>query len=163
MPQHAGELLSDFVREQLESEDKRRSSLEGRGASVITVSGTFVTLIFGVTAFVTGGAGLAVTQTVECLLRWTLVAFAGSSVIAIGTALPLATQIVDAHGLAAELPRTWGGSVEGAQKKITATRLEDFASIQRVNNVKAVLLSLAIVFQVAAVSLLAGTLWTLMR
>ena len=48
------EVYADFIKSMLDAEDSRKSSLEQRGISIITTSGTLVTLLFGLTAAITG-------------------------------------------------------------------------------------------------------------
>jgi putative alpha-1,2-mannosidase len=159
----AREVLADFVKDQLEQEDKRRASLETRGVGVITVSGTLVTLLFGISAVVTKNAAFTAPAEVRHRLSWALLAFAVSSVIAIGTTMPLATQIVDANRLGPELQRRWDGTLDAAQKQITGTRMADLSSAQRINTIKSLLLMTAVTAQVVAVLLLAWSVSGLLR
>ena len=163
MADHAGELFAAFLTEQLEQEDRRRTSLETRGVGVITVSGALVTLMFGVSAVVTRSTGFTVPAAVRDRLGWALLAFAVSSVVAIGTSAPLATRIVDASRLGPELRRRWDGTADAARKTIAGTQIEDLAGLQRVNTIKSVLLMAAIVAQVVAVLLLAWSVSGLLR
>ena len=163
MADTAGEVFADFVKDQLEQEDKRRASLETRGVGVITVSGTLVTLLFGISAIVTKNAAFTAPADVRLRLGWALLAFAVSSVIAIGTTMPLATQIVDAARLGPEIQHRWDGTLDAAQKKITGTRVADLASAQRINTIKSLLLMSAVTAQVAAVLLLAWSVSGFLR
>lgn len=163
MADSAGEVFADFVKDQLEQEDKRRASLETRGVGVITVSGTLVTLLFGISAVVTKNAAFTAPAEVRQRLSWALLAFAVSSVIAIGTTMPLATQIVDATRLGPEIQHRWGSTLDAAQKKITGTRVADLTSAQRVNTIKSLLLMTAVSAQVVAVLLLAWSVSGLLR
>jgi NAD+--asparagine ADP-ribosyltransferase len=88
-------------------------------------------------------------------LAWSLAAFAVSSLIAIGTLVPLALRTVDAARLAPEIRNRWDGTVDEARKTTTATRIADLASLQQVNTIKSMLLVAAVVVQVVAVLLLA--------
>jgi hypothetical protein len=152
--EHAGEVFADYVKEQIDLEDRRRASLEARGSGVITVSGTLVTLLFAFSAVVTRTPGLALPGVLKVRLTWALIAFAVSSLIAIGTLIPLALHTVDAARLAPVLRNRWDGTVDEALKTTTATRVADLASLQRVNTVKSMLLVAAVAVQVVAVALL---------
>jgi hypothetical protein len=161
--QQPGEVFADYVKEQLELEDKRRTSLESRGVGVVTVSGTLVTLLFGISAVVTRAADFAPSAGAKERLSWALIAFAASSVIAIGTTVPIAITAVDAGQLMTEIRTRWGGTVDAALKATTATRVADLASLQRANSVKSLLLLAAVTVQVAAVLLLAWAVTALLR
>jgi hypothetical protein len=160
---HPGELVAEFVKQQLDQEDKRRASLETRGVGVITVSGTLVTLLFGISAVVTKNSTFVAPHFVKLRLGWALAFFALSSVIAIGTTIPLATQLVDAARLDPELRQLWDGPVDHARKRITGTLVADLASAQRVNTIKSLLLISAVVAQVIAVLLLAWSVLGLLQ
>lgn len=163
MADHAGELFAVFVKEQLEQEDKRRAALESRGAGVITLSSTLVTLLFGISAVATKNAAFTAPGEVKQRLGWALVAFAVSSIIAIGTTVPLATRIVDAKQLGSELQQRWNDTVDAARKTIIGTQVDDLANAQRINTIKSVVLMVAIAAQVSAVLLLAWSVYGLLR
>jgi hypothetical protein len=150
----AGEVFAEYVKEQIDLEDRRRASLETRGSGVITLSGTLVTLLFAISAVATRSPSFVLAGGLKQRLIWSLVAFAVSSLIAIGTLVPLALHTVDAAQLAPEVRKRWDGGVDDARKAIAATRISDLASLQRVNTVKSMLLVAAVTVQVAAVLLL---------
>ena len=163
MADHAGEVFADYVKEQIDLEDKRRASLETRGVGVITVSATLVTLLFGISAVATNQPGFVPAGDIRARLTWALIAFAASSVIAIGTTVPLAISTVDASRLAPEVRKRWDATPDAARKATTATRVADLASLQRVNTIKSVLLLAAVAVQVVAVLLLAWSVTVLLR
>jgi hypothetical protein len=158
-----GQVLADYVEEQVELEEKRRASLESRGVGVITVSSTLVTLLFGIAAVVTKSQNFAATEDVRQRLSLALVLFAASSVIAIGTTVPLAIHSVDASALLPEIKALWSKDPEAVRKTTTATRIADLASVQRVNTIKSYVLLAAVAVQVFAVIVLAWSVSDILR
>jgi hypothetical protein len=148
-------LYTGLVRELLDAEEKRRDSLEARGASVITVSGALVTLLFGLAAVVTGAKGFHVSGAVRDRLGWAAIAFVVAAVLAVGTYAPQPTRMTDPHKLAELLPDLWNRDLDHARKTATNTRLDQLAVAQRANDIKGLLLAGAIAAQVIAVLLVA--------
>lgn len=163
MADRAGEVFADYVKEQFDLEETRRASLESRGVGVITASGALVTLLFAISAVVTRSTAFVPSDAARDRLTWALIAFAASSVIAIGTTVPIAIKGVDARRLGAELRARWDDTADAARKTTTATRAADLASTQRANSVKSLLLLAAMAMQVAAVLLLAWAVSALLR
>jgi hypothetical protein len=48
-----GSVYTEYIKEQLEAQQKRKESLEARGQQLITVAGALVTLLFGLAALAT--------------------------------------------------------------------------------------------------------------
>jgi hypothetical protein len=159
----AGAVFAEYVKEQFELEDKRRASLETRGTGVITVSGTLVTLLLGIATLVTRGPQFVPSQELKQRLTWALVALAISSIIAIGTTLPLAIHTVDAARMGTEFRGRWGATADAARKTTTMTQVQDLASLQRVNSIKSLLLLAAVAVQGAGVVLLAWSVTEVLR
>jgi hypothetical protein len=148
-------LYTALVRQLLDAEEKRRDSLETRGASVITVSGALVTLLFGLAAVVTGAADFQVPGAVRDRLGWAAIAFVLAALLAVATYAPQPTRMTDPHKLADVLPDLWTRDLDHARKTATRTRLDQLAAAQRANDIKGFLLAGAIAAQVIAVVLVA--------
>jgi hypothetical protein len=147
-------LFADLVGELLDAEDKRRASLEARGASVITVSGTLVTLLLGLAAVITNDKTFELPAGARDPLSLAVVAFVIAALLAIATAVPQRSRITDPAELGRLLPTIWDRGTDFAFKKATATRLQQLASMQRANDRKALALLGAVIAQVVAVLLL---------
>jgi hypothetical protein len=78
-----GVVFSDFARDLLAAEEARREAMTARGMSVITISGTLVTLLVGLAALVTKGGSFRLTGGARDLVTASVVAFALSAVLAI--------------------------------------------------------------------------------
>lgn len=150
-----GKVVSDLVVEMLAAEDKRRESLEARGRSVITVSGTLVTLLLALAAVGSKGKNFHVPQIAQVGLGLAVVAFIVAALLAIATYVPQPARVTDPAELMDLLPRMWNRGSEFWLQKSTVTRLDQLATTQAVNDKKARLLLGAISVQVLAVLLLA--------
>jgi hypothetical protein len=148
-------LIARFISELVGAEDKRRESLEARGGSVISVSGTLVTLLLGLAALVTEEKSFVLPEAARDRLTFAVVAFVIAVLLAIATYVPQPARITDPTALARIVPDLWERDADFAGKKITATRLEQLASMQATNDGKARALLGAVAAQVVAVALLA--------
>lgn len=151
----AGEVFGEFVKELVAAEDKRRDSIESRGRSVITVSGTLVTVLLGVAALVTNRSDFRLTAHARDLVTSGVVAFVASAVLAIATYIPRPARATEPIALLSDIRDRWANTPDAARKKTTATRVEYLRVSQRSNNWKAAILLLAMLFQLAALVLLA--------
>ena len=157
-----GSTFTAFVGEELAAEVSRRASLEARGISVITISGTLVTALFAFSAIVTQATTFGLDPTARVELAVGVVLFVLAAIAAIGTNVPQWIQIVEPHELLAELETGWSLPAGEARKQIVATRLDELKECQRVNQFKAVALLVAIGLQVAAVIALAAGVLTIL-
>lgn len=145
-----------FVEDLLTAEDARRASLESRGASVITVTGTLVTLLLGLAALaMKEAATFTLTPAARDRLAYAVIAFVVAALCAIATAIPQTARVTDATQLQALLPDLWEQDADFARKNTTATRLDQLVGMQRTNDRKALALLAAMIAQVAAILLLA--------
>jgi hypothetical protein len=158
----SGTVVTDLVRELLEAEDKRCESLESRGSSVITVSGTLVTLLFALAALVTEQEGFTLPDAARDRMSLAVVAFVVAALLAIATNARQPARITDPAALTKLLPELWVRDVDYAKKTATATRLEQLAVTQAANDRKALALLGAITAQVVAVLLLAWSVLALL-
>ena len=163
MSETSGEVFNDFVDELVAAEDKRRDSIESRGMSVITVSGTLVTLLLALAALVTKQQSFRLTAGARDLLVAAVLAFGGSAVLAIATYIPRPTRATDPNTLLAEIQQRWGKPPDSARKKTIATRIEYLQESRRSNNWKAAILLAAMLVQVAALVLLALSVYSTLR
>ena len=71
----AGVAYGQLIMDQLAEERNRKASLEARGVTVITTSGTLATLLFALTAGLTAAAKFKLPQSAKLPLLLALVAF----------------------------------------------------------------------------------------
>lgn len=149
--------LPGFVKELLAAEDKRSVSLEARGSAMITASATLVTLLVALGAFVTSQEDFTLPVSARGSLSVAVVAFVVAAVLGIATYVPQPARITDPVALAELLPKYWPRGDEFAQKKITATRLEQLEVLQKANDLKARALLAAVFAQLVGIAALAWT------
>lgn len=145
----------DFVKELVEVEDMRGSTLESRGSTVITSSGALVTLLLGLATLVTKLEAFTLGAGVRTLLVASVAAFAAAVVLAIGISAPQRVRIVDGRSLRSELQDVWHADANFARMKTTSTRLDQLAASQGANDAKARLLLIAVTSEVIGVVLVA--------
>jgi hypothetical protein len=148
-------VFPDFVKDLLTVEDKRRDSLEARGSSMITASAALVTLLVALGAFVTNRRDFKLPDATRAPLSVAVVAFVVAAVLGIATYIPQPARMTDPVALSDLLPEYWPKGNDFAQKKITVTRLEQLATLQKANDWKARALLAAVVAQLVAVGALA--------
>jgi hypothetical protein len=133
----------------------RKSSIEQRGAGVVTTSGVLVTLLLAL-------AGLATEASKTVVLphaaRWwlvaALIAFIVATLLALLTNIPLRYEAVTAAAISGRLDEKPIKSVPDAQRDIALTRAKSLADAKCKNGVKAWFLFAAITCEAIAVGLL---------
>lgn len=157
----AGEAFNQLILDELAVERSLKDSLAQRGITVVTTSGTLVTLVFAFTALTTASKASpfrALAPWIRGLFVAGLAGFIVAVALGIAISLPRKYNEVDEGGFATMLdPRYWSAAdpVEGARAAATA-RTEIIATFRRDNATNARLLRYAILAEFAAVSLLAG-------
>jgi hypothetical protein len=159
-PEGSGPIFAALVTELVAAEDKRRESLEARGAGVITTSGALVTLLLALAALVTREQTFTLPDAARDSLSLAVAAFVLAALLAIATSAPQRARVTEPAELAELLPALWDRSPDYALKKATATRLEQLETTQTANDRKAFALLAAVAAQVVAVMLLA---WAVIR
>ena len=150
----AGPEFATYVTEQLEAEEKRRTSLETRALAVITTSGTLVTLILGLAALVTEAASFRLPVSAQPWLIAALSTFVVAASLAIGANAPQRYRAVDTDALERIVRQRWSAPADDALKTLTATRLADLRRAQQANDIKAWLLLGAAIAQGVAIACL---------
>lgn len=148
-----GDIYAAFVTERLADQEARKESVERRGMAVVTTSGTLVSLLFGLVAFITDDDGFRIDAVGEAILLLGLVCFVAAAVLGLLTNLPRDyTNIdpTDAFGSDA-LKQYWNDDRAAAHMRLTATRVGMVATAQTRNEEKAQLLLKAMIAEVVAV------------
>ncbi|THA29839.1 hypothetical protein [Streptomyces sp. A1547] len=152
----AGAAYTEFVKDLLSAEEKRRESLESRGGAVIGVSGTLVTLLLALSALVRGKAESPLPAAATDRLSIAVLAFTAAALLSMLTYTPQRTRVTDPEALARLLPALWEQGHIHALKKTTAARLEQFKHTQRANDRKGRALGAAVLAQIVGVGALAA-------
>jgi hypothetical protein len=143
----------DWIKALTEEQEARKEKLEARGVAVVTVSGTLVTLLFGLAALATRATSTYTLPNVaRDLLYVALILFGVSAVLAILTNIPILYEDVDPQDvLLATSDDYWQDSEADAEQRIAVTRANNLIWNSKANTLKAVILVSAVVVQIAAV------------
>ncbi len=146
-------LYSAFIKDLFDGELARRTTLESKAGSVITTSGTLVTLLFGLVAVVTGAKTFTIPAGANGWLLAAIIAFVAACIAAIFVGVPLPygeTEIT-----MADLASAWTDAPAETEAAIAGTRLEALSAARRWNAMKAWILLGAIAGEIVAIALLA--------
>jgi hypothetical protein len=149
-------VYAGYIAEQIERQEERKRSIESRGVTVITTSGTLATLLLALAALTTREAGtFTLPPSAEDPLEWSLIAFAAAALASIFTQLPLSYREASTSGLRGLVEDSWNDSEEEALDAVARNRLNVLRRAKEVNGIKAWALFAAVVAQAAAVIALA--------
>ena len=150
-----GELYRAYIERELDNESALKASLEARGVAVITSSGTFVTLLFGLVAVVTKSEGFQLPHTARVALYAAIPLFVVSAVAAIATNRPRMYAAVGPDELRAAVKTRWSDTARDASQRIAATDVKVLIAARLANRRKARLLMAAMASQIAALACVA--------
>ncbi|HXP21413.1 MAG TPA: hypothetical protein VN840_17355 [Streptosporangiaceae bacterium] len=149
---NAGAAYAGLIADQLAEERNRKTSLEARGITVITTSGTLATLLFALTAGLTTAAKFRLPGPARLPLLLALVAFVAAAAFGLATNLPLRYQEPTSAGLARLVSaRYWSGPAEIGQLRVAEAEITALAAARSANGRKVTLLLAAILSEVLAV------------
>lgn len=154
-------VLDAYVEDLLAVERDQRDSLERRAGTVLSSSGIIVTVLLALTALATRNPPMRLDGLSNALLFGGAGLFAVAAVSAIVTATPQLMGVVRAVSLGRSVRMNWDDR-DRAAKKVVATRLVQFADMQRVNHRKAIALTVATIAEAAAVVCLSGAVVTIL-
>jgi uncharacterized membrane protein YcjF (UPF0283 family) len=144
-----------YVAAQVAAQEERKSSFEQRGLAVITTSGVLVSLLFGLTAVLTGAAGYQLPEVSRIAILAALVFFVVAAMGGIVTNLPRSYRGVTAEALKKQIDERWDDSAAVAQREVALTELKVFGRAKEQNSWKGRSLIIAIVAEILAVLCLA--------
>jgi hypothetical protein len=143
-----------FLKEELASQDARKSSFEQRGLAVVTTAGALVTLLFGLAAIATRvGRGIPFEHEEKLWLVASLVLFVLSALSALATNFPLpGYESASTEGLRRRLTEEPANDAEGAHRDIALTQIDVLIAAKAKNKLKGRSLFGAMTFEVLAVA-----------
>jgi hypothetical protein len=144
-----------YVTAQVVSQEERKRSFEQRGLAVITTSGVLVSLLFGLTAALTGVAGYHLPHASRGWILAALVCFVAAAVAAILTNVPLKYRGVTADALRKKIDECWQDSAAEAQREVALTEVKVIRRAKERNRLKGWAFIFAIAAEIAAVFCLA--------
>jgi hypothetical protein len=150
-----GDAYADFIERELVDLRAVTRSLEQRGLAVVSASGVLVALLFGFTAVAGGRAELNIPSSAHPWFYAGLVLFAVAAALGLLTNLPWRFQATQTAALELVLRDKWSDPPWMARRRIAVTRLKLYASYRRGNKEKGILLGVAILTELLALSVLA--------
>jgi hypothetical protein len=144
-----------YVAAQVASQEERKRSFEQRGLAVITTSGVLVSLLFGLTAVLTGTAGYHLPQASRGWILAALACFVAAAIAAIFTNAPLKYSGVTADALKKTIDERWEDSAAEAEREVALTEVTVIRRAKARNRLKGRALVFAIAAEIAAVLCLA--------
>ena len=152
-----------FFKEIEDAQEARKTSLEARAAAIIGVSGAIVTLVFALAGLATkSSATFSLTKEAQHWLYASLIAFIASAVVAILGGLPLLYKTVLSDGLKWIMESAWSEAPEDAARRIGATRASNLGWNQRVNDIKAAVLIVALALQILGILFVSWAAWSIL-
>ena len=143
--------VAEYFKVLAQSQDARKASLEQRGLAVITTSGTLATLLFGLTALISGATGFQLPRQAHGPLGVALISFTIAALLALLTNVPLFYKTVELGDTADQLRNLFSKSKFDALALITATRATMLKRARIVNDIKAWFLVVGLAFEVVGV------------
>lgn len=157
----SGAKWTAFVEQELKAERDRRVSIDARGQSVVTTSGSLVTLLAAVGAFVTSQDQYRLPRAVFLPLVVTLTLFAVAAFLGILATYNFTFRVANGATLAA-IPQHLKDSEEVTSKNITYLNALTVRTMRSGNNKKALLLLIAMFAQLGALVALAVSLYVVL-
>ena len=153
----AGKVWEQMAAAVVAAEFDRKKTLEARGTTILTTSGSLLTLIFGLTVVVSGKDARFEDPWAVMLLMGSLLAFVGSALIAIFVAVYGSTYKLAAPDFLNSLTTNekWEEEQEDQARRTWVRRQINTAiSLHNGNNRKVTLVTWSLAAQVLAITLL---------
>jgi hypothetical protein len=157
----AGKVYQQSVTEMLAAEFERRKTLEARGTTLTTSSGSLVALIFGLTVLVTGKDPVLISLCAVYVLLASLAFFVFSAIIGIVVQTYLQKyDVADCDFLEtlATSNEEWSRTADYAVRTNVSQKVRTLCSLRRANGTKARWVIAGLIVQLGAIALLAVSL-----
>jgi hypothetical protein len=159
----AGASYEQLIVEQLTEERARKSSLEQRGFSVITTSGAFVSLLFGLAAVVTQVEGFEVPAAARVTLMVAALLFTTAGVYGLIVNSPVGYKEADPDWmLGLTRKNTWEAMDSIGRRRVSQSRVETIRAARASNERKADRLVWALAIEVVGIAAVASTVVTVL-
>lgn len=146
------DIYSDFIKTLIDAEAARKTSAESKGVAVITTSSALVTILFALVAVVTSRTTFKLPVSAHGWLVAAIVAFVVAAGTAILVSLPLPYGQTT-FGLD-DLRSWWSDDAPTAEAAVAGLRLRALTAARRMNAIKAGILLVASVAELAGLVLL---------
>jgi hypothetical protein len=154
----AGSLAAGLITDQLDAERARHTSLEQRGISVITTSGTLITLLLAIAGLTGRTSGLRLPQDAQLCLRGALILLPAAAIVGIFATLPGAGRSVGVYpGEIKELMEN------PTPENTEEAQLKGLNRVSRSNRRKSAFLLAALLSEAFGIGFLAATVWLALK
>lgn len=145
-------VYDEFLKEELTSQEARKSSFEQRGLAVVTTAGALVTLLFGLAAIASRtGHGEPFATEEKIWLAVALVCFVVSAFAALATNFPVRYDGVKADDIRGRLTESDPNNAEQAHRDIALTQITILQEAKGKNALKGRFLFTAMLFEILGV------------
>lgn len=145
-------VYGELVKEEMASQEARKSSFEQRGLAVVTTTGALVTLLFGLAAIASRtGHGEPFGTEEKVWLAIALVGFVVSAFAALATNFPVRYDAVKPADIKGRLTEADPNDAEQAHRDIALTQITVLEAAKEKNALKGKFLFSAMLFEVLGV------------
>ncbi|MFI5851888.1 hypothetical protein ACIA8B_29180 [Micromonospora chalcea] len=148
------DVYSDFIEAELKAERDRKTSLDSRASSLVTTSGSLVTILAAVGAFLGKDGPTLVPRQAIIVLVLALIAFSCASLAGILSGWSQAYKAADTAAMRMMIKSRWEDSEVLARKEVADLHIRVIDSIRAVNKRKESFLRAGWLSQVFALVLL---------
>lgn len=153
-------VYDELLKDELASEDDRKSSLEQRGLAVITTSGVLVTLLFGLAALSTKSEStFDLSGFAESALAVGLIFFVLAAIFGLRTNAPRDYEQASPSDIKLLLDEEPISDDDAARIDVAHVRVDELTAARARNGEKADLVLWAMRFEVLAVTAVAIAIW----
>jgi hypothetical protein len=154
-----GAVYAAFIEQELKAERDRRTTLDARGQAVITTSGSLVTLLAAVGAFVTGSKDFHLPHQAAYPLVATVTMFVFAALFGILATNTVAYRVARSDVLQKMVLDRWTDTERVATKNTTALNISTVLSLRASNDKKVLFVRVAHVAQLLALLALGTTVY----
>lgn len=135
------EVYADFIKTLTDAEASRKTSIESKGAGIITTASALVTILFGLVAVVTSRTTFSLPVSAHGWIVGAIIAFvlAAGTAILISFPLPYGQTTITVD----DLRQWWSDSEVEADAAVSGLRLRQLTAARRMNALKAGVLCVA--------------------
>lgn len=148
------DVYSDFIASELKTERDRKSALDTRAASLVTTSGSLVTILAAVGAFVGKGADASFPRQALPLLVLALIAFTAASLAGIFSGWSRPYGVADIAPMKMMLNDRWADDEALARKEVAMANIAMVESLRSINRSKERFLRAGWISQIIALAFL---------
>jgi hypothetical protein len=152
----AGGAYGQLIADQLAEERDRKTSLESRGITVITTSGSLAAVLFGLITILASAAHFRLPGSIRLPVVLAVVALVIAGLLGLATNIPLRYKEPTTTALARLLHSNyWTGPGEIGQLRVAQVQVRTIAAARKANGLKVALLVGAMLCELLAVIFLA--------